>query len=425
MNRLQVQDGCFVHPDTYEPLRSVEVVITDSGTLSRNYYEDNKLTCWSFDCDFPDEAVSNKQASRCLDCTQSIKTGRNAGGAPCKFFTNIKVAFLGQNSLYEIRLSALSLFSRDDNRMNLYKYIEHLERNREHVGNVLTEIYFVEHRDFYKMYFKPVRPLAEEELADIKQLEKAGQSNPFKEQYMASKSHIIRGVTALYPRINQPYHWSDKQNRSVPCDATEDGASYDLNFGMSKAQAKELYNLMNEAYKAAREDSWPKKLEMRFKEQDDGTYVGKASLKAAYNGNPTSIPDQFDSKNKKLDSDFMLTTGSTVNVAVELFPYKINGGGVALRLRGVQVKKYVPYKPASPFDEEDGFSADEESGSPFASDDSDGGFEAEDTPKAKPEADPFDDEEVKEPVKRKKKNNISDDDDDDIEDIISSWGDDD
>jgi hypothetical protein len=290
---------------------------------------------------------------------------------------------------------------------------------------VLTEIYFVEHRDFYKMYFKPVRPLAEEELADIKQLEKADQSNPFKEQYMASKSQIIRGVTALYPRINQPYHWSDKQNRSVPCDATEDGASYDLNFGMSKAQAKELYSLMNEAYKAAREDSWPKKLEMRFKEQDDGTYVGKASLKAAYNGNPTSIPDQFDSKNKKLDSDFMLTTGSTVNVAVELFPYKINGGGVALRLRGVQVKKYVPYKPASPFDEEDGFSADEESGSPFASDDSDGGFEAEDTPKAKPEADPFDDEEVKEPVKRKKKNDISDDDDDDIEDIISSWGDDD
>lgn len=421
-----------MHPDTYEPLRSIEVVITDSGVLSRNYYEDNKLACWSFDCDFPDAAVPNKRASRCLDCDKSIKTGRNTGGAPCKYFTSIKVAFLGENSLYEIRLGALSLFSRDDNRMNLYKYIEHLERNREHIGNVLTEIYFVEHRDFYKMYFKPVRPLAEEELADIQQLSEAEtkEINPFnKEQSMASKSHIIRGVTALYPRINQPYHWSDKQNKSVPCDATEDGASYDLSFEMSKAQAKELYGLMNEAYQAAREDNWPKKLQMRFKENDDGTYVGKSSLKAAYNGNPTTAPSQYDAKRNELDGDFMLTTGSTVNVAVEFFPYKINGGGVALRLRGVQVIKYVPYKSASPFDEEDGFSvSDAKPSNPFAEEDDDDTFEEKPKAKAKAEPDPFDDdedEEVKEPVKRKKKNDISDDDDDDIEDIIASWGDDD
>jgi len=419
MNRLQIKDGCFIHPSTYELLRSIKVVIADSGTLSRNYYKNDNLICWSFDCDYPDKAVPNKQANRCLDCDQSIKTGRTAGGAPCKFFTNIKVAFLEENFLHEIRLNALSLFSKDDNRMSLYKYIEHLERNREYVGNVLTEIYFVEHRDFYKMYFKPVRPLSEEELLNVQQLSEAAheKTNPFKEQYMASKSHIIRDVSALYPRINQPYRWDDKQNRSIPCDATEDGASYDLSFGMSKKQAKELYGLMDEAYQAAREDSWPKKLKMRFKEQEDGTFVGKTSLKAAYNGKPTTVPDQFDSKNKKLASDFMLTTGSTVNIAVELIPYKINGGGVALRLRGVQVKKYIPYKPASPFDEEeDGFIADEESDSPFQVDDSDSGFES----------DSFDDdaeEEVKEPVKRKKKNTIADndDDDEDIEDIIASW----
>ena len=69
MNRLRIQDGCFIHPDTYEPLKSVEVVITDSGTLSRNYYKDNSLTCWSFDCDFPATSVpaSNIQAKRCMD----------------------------------------------------------------------------------------------------------------------------------------------------------------------------------------------------------------------------------------------------------------------------------------------------------------------------------------------------------------------
>ncbi len=55
MKRLQTQEGCFIHPTTYEPLRLIEVVIVDSGKLSRNYYKDDKLVCWSFDFDFPDK----------------------------------------------------------------------------------------------------------------------------------------------------------------------------------------------------------------------------------------------------------------------------------------------------------------------------------------------------------------------------------
>ena len=179
--------------------------------------------------------------------------------------------------------------------------------------------------------------------------------------------------------------------------------------------------------KCAADSSFPKnqKLKVKFKKQDDGTFIGKASLKAAYSGNSTSI-EQFDSKNKVLDPGFQLTTGSIVSIAVEFFPYKMSGGGVSLRLRGVQVKKYIPYKPASPFEvEEDGFTVDEGSSSPFTAVDSDDGFESSTTS----EPDPFDNEDeeepVKEPVKRKKKKDIVEEDDDDIEDIISSWGSDD
>jgi hypothetical protein len=121
----------------------------------------------------------------------------------------------------------------------------------------------------------------------------------------------------------------------------------------------------------------------------------------------------------------MLTTGSTVNIAVELIPYKMAATGVSLRLRGVQVLKYLPYKPPSPFGEEDGFSADAESGSPFQTESSDGMFESEVSTDS---SDAFDvEEKVKEPVKRKKKTETpnDDDNDDDIEDIISSWGSDD
>lgn len=424
MKRIKTQQGCFVHPHTYEPLNSLEVVIVDKGVLSRNYYgPDGDLTCWSFDCDFPDEAVweSNKQAQRCLDCSKSIKNAGAGGRAACKFFTKIKVAFLSEEYLYEIRLGALSLFSKEDNRMSLYKYVTHLERNQEHIGNVLTEIYFVQHRDFYKMFFKPVRPLAEEELANIQQMKDT------EEIFMSNQSHIIKNVTARYPRLDQPYKFDRKagpNGKSVPCDATVQGASYDLDFVLTKAQAKELHGLMQDAYTnaAGRDKSWPKKLEINFKKHDGGTFVGKATRKASYDGVPTSPPVQFDSKNKPLGSDFMLTTGSVINIAVDFIPYKIEASGatgVSLRLRGVQVLEYVPYKAPSPFDEEDGFTSDEDSSNPFES--------ADEEVEEKPEADPFDDdeeEEVKEPVKRKKKKD-DDDDEDDIEDIIANWGDDD
>jgi len=424
VRRIQTQQGCFVHPYTYEPLKSIEVVIVDKGVLSRNYYgPDSELKCWSFNCDFPDEAVleSNKQAHRCLDCSKSIKNAGAGGRAACKFFTKIKVAFLSEECLYEIRLGALSLFSKEDNRMSLYKYITHLERNQEHIGNVLTEIYFVQHRDFYKMFFKPVRPLIEEELANIQQTKET------EEIFMSNQSHIIKNVTARYPRLDQPYKFDRKagpNGKSVPCDATVQGSSYDLDFVMDKAQAKELHALMQDAYTnaAGRDKSWPKKLEINFKKQEDGTFTGKTTRKASYDGVPTSPPVQFDAKNKTLGPDFMLTTGSVVNIAVDFIPYKIEASGatgVSLRLRGVQVLEYIPYKARSPFDEEDGFTADEESSNPFES--------VEEEVKEKPEADPFDDdeeEEVKEPVKRKKKKD-DDDDEDDIEDIIANWGDDD
>lgn len=440
MKRLKVKDGCFVHPDTYEPLHSVEVVITNRGSLSRSYYDDKGvLNCWSYDCDFPDPSVpaTKKQAGRCIDCVQSIQQGGFGKGTPCRFFTVIEVAFLGRDEIFELRVNALSLFAKDGTDLNLYKYVEYLEDNQEQVEDVITEIYLGDSYGTHKMYFKPVRPLREEELANVQQLVRAApkESNPFetiKEQEMAYPTYIIKNVEALYPHLNQPYKFDSKagkRGQTVPCDAADDGAGYELNFNMDKDQAKALYKVMQDAYvnHKGRDDSWPDKLDMPFEKSknDRDIFVGKARLKAMYGTTATKPPAQYDAKNQPLDSDFKLTTGSTVNIAVELVPYKMAATGVSLRLRGVQVLKYLPYKPPSPFDAEEGFSANENSDSPFESNDSDEMFEAKDAPKAA-EADPFDDEEeVKEPVKRKKKKDEKPDDDDDIADIIDVWGDDD
>ena len=52
----------------------------------------------------------------------------------------------------------------------------------------------------------------------------------------------------------------------------------------------------------------------------------------------------------------LVTTGSTVNIAVSFVPYDMGGKqNVSLRLRGVQVIKYIPYEDKNPFEETDGF----------------------------------------------------------------------
>jgi hypothetical protein len=171
-------------------------------------------------------------------------------------------------------------------------------------------------------------------------------------------AHMIRGVQALYPRVNSPYRFdtaAGAKGKSVPCGPMDEGAKYELQVRMSKAQAKELYAAMSAAYAARKEKSWPAKLGMPFGEDEDGTYTGKTVLKAAYGAETTEKPLQVDAKNNSLPADFQLTTGSVVNIQVSLVPYNMRDNGVSLRLRSVQVISYKPQETYSPFDVEEGF----------------------------------------------------------------------
>jgi len=103
--------------------------------------------------------------------------------------------------------------------------------------------------------------------------------------------------------------------------------------------------------------------------------------------------------------------------------------GVSLRLRGVQVIKYIPYTPPSPFEkEEDGFTVDqapavEHEDNPFAQ-------PVEEDDEEEEEDDSFDDEdeeleEVKEPKKAKSKKEKVPADDEETSEIIGMWEDED
>jgi len=220
---------------------------------------------------------------------------------------------------------------------------------------------------------------------------------------MSDTNHNINDVEALWPRINRTYKYDTKEKKSVPCDAFDDGAAYTIQFRMSEAQAKDLYKHMKTAYiaKQAENSDWPDKFQMPFKKDEDGTYTHKARLKGAYGVEATRKPAQYDAKGVKLDDDFLLTTGSTVNIAVAFTPYHGSmGTGVSLRLRAVQVIDLKPMEEQSPFSAVEGFEA---------------------TPKD--DDNPF--EEVEEPKKTTKKSapTAPKEGSDDLSSIVDDWDD--
>ena len=185
-------------------------------------------------------------------------------------------------------------------------------------------------------------------------------------------SYIIEGVEALWPKIDRTYAFNSKVRRSEPCDARDQNAAYSVAFRMDGPTAQSLFRVMKKAYADNRDDDWDQKLANPFVKDDNGTYTHKANLKGAYNGETTTKPLEVDSKGTPPPKGFQLTTGSTINVAVQLIPYRMKLGkewenGVSLRLKAVQVIKYVPLEVRNPFSAVDGgFVFDGAGDNPFA-----------------------------------------------------------
>lgn len=437
MNTLRVQDGSFVHPETGELLTAIQAVVVNSGTLSRSYYSGDQLACWSIGCSFPSEKAPFKQANRCLDCSRSIKNSHRAEGAPCKFFTFVRVALLGSDTVYRFRIGAWSLFSRDARGTTLYKYMDHLKRNKEEVGSVLTEIYFEGTDGNHKIYFKPVRPLSEEELQNTAKIIEAV-ANTTNEDEETLMSYKIKNAVAKYPRLDQPYAFDRSQGprgRTVPCKWTASGAAYTTSFVVSEEQAKSIHMDMVKAWKNApnRTKDWPERMATKNIQKTDEGAEFKAQKKAQYQGVQSERPAQFNAKNEMLEDGFQITSGSKINLLVNLYPwYNVEDkkGGVSLQIKGVQLIEFAPPKNKSPFDIEEGFAGGTKtSAQSEETEDNSVMFEDETVDKPTSVDNLFDDdgeevEEIKEPVKRKKKKEEPEAAATEVADIIDIWGDD-
>ena len=224
---------------------------------------------------------------------------------------------------------------------------------------------------------------------------------------------LVKNVEAMWPRLNTTYRFDTQKKQSVPCEALDEGARYEINFRMTSVQAKKLLAEMKAAYAEKAADSWPEKFDNPFVRGEEGVYTFKSTLKGAYGKDATRKPMQYDAQNTKLDDSFLLTSGSTVNIAGVFVPYHAAGigTGVSLRLGAVQVIKYLPAQTFSPFEATDGFEAEESS--PFGA-------------TKEPDIDPVEikTEETAEPKKVAKKAPASKTKDPELDAIVDDWDDD-
>ena len=70
---------------------------------------------------------------------------------------------------------------------------------------------------------------------------------------ITDQGEIFNDVTVRYPRINRTYRFDSVENKTVPCQPTDDGAAYELSFELDKAGAIELHKRCMEVYKSAAE----------------------------------------------------------------------------------------------------------------------------------------------------------------------------
>jgi len=156
--------------------------------------------------------------------------------------------------------------------------------------------------------------------------------------------HHILDCYAVWPKINQPYIWSDSENRTVPSpDVNDKGAHYELMINLKEKQLKELIEAIRKAWKDAIASGYvtkenadkcndPKTM-MKITKLDDKTYNVACKQK---NYDAYSKPKQFGADRQPLADDFELTTESHIHIAVQFYFYQ-KGKGLHIQPKKIRV----------------------------------------------------------------------------------------
>jgi hypothetical protein len=142
------------------------------------YVEGQNATpkCWSTNSQTPDPEVlaENRQASKCNECPNNIRGSGQGEGRACTFHKRIAVMLDGeieQRKVYQMVIPQKSYFGdAEDGKMPLKAYGNYLSSHGLPAIGVITELRFDIKSPVSKLFFKPVRPVTEEEFAVINEM---------------------------------------------------------------------------------------------------------------------------------------------------------------------------------------------------------------------------------------------------------------
>lgn len=153
----------------------LNVVVVNAAPISRSYFEGtydpnnpSAPTCWSLDTRVPapDVAAENKKSTRCTDCPMNVKGSGQGDSRACRFNQRLAITLEGKpDEVYQMQLPATSLFGDGKNgKMPMQAYAKFLDAHDTPIIAVMTQMTLDENSETPKLFFKPVRPLTEEEL---------------------------------------------------------------------------------------------------------------------------------------------------------------------------------------------------------------------------------------------------------------------
>lgn len=154
----------------------LDVVIINAADVSRMYYEGSYSAdtasapvCWSTDTKTPHPDSASPQAKMCKDCPQNVKGSGIGETRACKYQQRIAVVMEHDlETVWQLQLPATSVFGDVvDKKMPMQAYAKFLQAHKTPAIAIITRIYFDDDSDVPKVFFKPIRPLNEDELAKV------------------------------------------------------------------------------------------------------------------------------------------------------------------------------------------------------------------------------------------------------------------
>lgn len=181
--RISIRGGRFREIVNGEQLRvnssgSMNVVILRASGINRTYYagaydpeNPTPPACWSTDSEKPAPEVTDagRQSANCRTCPMNVRGSGQGESRACRFSVRLAICVEGDyGTIYEMQLPATSIFGEaKNNRMPIQAYARYLKANGLGMAALVTQMYFDEDSETPKLFFKPLRPLDEDELESV------------------------------------------------------------------------------------------------------------------------------------------------------------------------------------------------------------------------------------------------------------------